>query len=92
VSLPLQSSFDLLTYIIAWGEIWNALGPLVTVGFEGNAVAKKDDLLFFDRLTERKLPEETYHTWEWVPVTQEDGMVGGLLNGEEDGIQRKKVG
>ena len=24
------------------------------------------DLLFFNRLTEAKLPEETYHTWSWV--------------------------
>lgn len=38
------------------------------------------DLLFFHRLTDAKLPEETYHSWSWVPVEQEDGTVGGFIN------------
>lgn len=38
------------------------------------------DLLFFHRLTEAKLPEETYHNWSYVPVEQEDGTVGGIIN------------
>lgn len=38
-----------------------SLGPLVQTVLDGNAVAKQDDLLFFERLTEKMLPEETYH-------------------------------
>ncbi|KAG9051349.1 hypothetical protein FS837_008444 [Tulasnella sp. UAMH 9824] len=38
------------------------------------------DLLFFGRLTDKKLPEETYHNWAWIPVTVEDGSIGGFFN------------
>lgn len=43
-------------------------------------MAKKDDLFFFDKLTDKRLPEEVYHSWDWTPVAQEDGSIGGLLN------------
>lgn len=37
------------------------IGQHTTSVFRGEAVARQDDLLFLNRLTERKLPEETYH-------------------------------
>ena len=83
VSLSQYHGFQLqymITLILAWGEIWNSLGPLTARCFEGNAVAKKDDLFFFDKLTDKRLPEEVYHSWDWTPVAQEDGSIGGLLN------------
>jgi len=47
---------------------------------EGNAVGKHDDLLFFERLTEKKLPEEVYHSWNYVPFKVEGEKIGGFLN------------
>ncbi|KAL5490593.1 hypothetical protein ACEPAI_5427 [Sanghuangporus weigelae] len=65
---------------LSWAEIWDSIGPRVDNVFAGEAVAERDDLLFIERMTEAKLPEETYHSWFWVPVT-EDGVVKGFLNG-----------
>ncbi|KAL5528950.1 hypothetical protein ACEPAG_4924 [Sanghuangporus baumii] len=65
---------------LSWAEIWDSIGPRVRNVFAGEAVAERDDLLFIKRMTEAKLPEETYHSWFWVPVT-EDGVVKGFLNG-----------
>ncbi|KAL5511938.1 hypothetical protein ACEPAH_5157 [Sanghuangporus vaninii] len=65
---------------LSWAEIWDSIGPRVRSVFTGQAVAERDDLLFIERMTEAKLPEETYHSWFWVPVT-EDGVVKGFLNG-----------
>ncbi|KIO32181.1 hypothetical protein M407DRAFT_18753 [Tulasnella calospora MUT 4182] len=66
---------------IAWGELWEAIGPLADqVVRERKSVAREDDLLFFGRLTEKMLPEETYHNWAWIPAIVEDGSVGGFFN------------
>ena len=64
---------------LAWGEIWDALGPAINSIFQGVPVYKNDgelatsltlpvlirlvDPLFFDRLGPDMLPEETYHSW-----------------------------
>ncbi|TDL18928.1 hypothetical protein BD410DRAFT_792720 [Rickenella mellea] len=72
----------------AWAEIWDNIGPIALRVFEGEAVAKKDDLLFFNRLTDARLPEECYHSWNWLPIEQEDGKVGGFLNGTFDTTQK----
>lgn len=64
---------------LAWGEVWDALGPALNSIFHGDTVYKNDgepatsailpvlirlvDLLFFDRLGPEMLPEETYHSW-----------------------------
>lgn len=65
---------------VAWGELWTFLGPIAETLVIGKAVAKTDDLLFFDRLTPANLPEETYHSWSWIPVANEAGGLGGLYN------------
>ncbi|KAG8934383.1 hypothetical protein FRC01_003340 [Tulasnella sp. 417] len=66
---------------IAWGELWEAIGPLADqVVRERKSVAREDDLLFFGRLTDKMLPEETYHNWAWIPAIVEDGSVGGFFN------------
>ncbi|THH05145.1 hypothetical protein EW145_g5011 [Phellinidium pouzarii] len=65
---------------VAWAEIWESIGPAVAKVFSGEAVAKRDDLLFINRMTDARLPEETYHSWNWVPI-EEDGVVKGFING-----------
>ncbi|KAF8324461.1 uncharacterized protein EI90DRAFT_3129926 [Cantharellus anzutake] len=66
---------------VAWQEIWEMIGPLAdSVLNKGNVIAKQDDLLFFDKLTAAMLPEETYHSWSYVPVISDDGKIAGFLN------------
>lgn len=64
---------------VAWGELWDTLGPALNAIFKGDTVYKNNgepaasfpllvfillaDLLFFDRLGPDMLPEETYHSW-----------------------------
>jgi hypothetical protein len=68
--------------LVSWRELnWDVLGPLTErVMRNGKAVAKVDDLLFFNKLGEEMGPEETYHCWSWTPVRIEDGSVGGMIN------------
>ncbi|KAI9005234.1 hypothetical protein BC832DRAFT_522160, partial [Gaertneriomyces semiglobifer] len=61
----------------AWSEIWDTLEPLALRVMQGENCYSEDHLLFMIR---NGFPEETYHTWSYVPIRQEDGSVGGLLN------------
>ncbi|KAI5119585.1 hypothetical protein M0805_006470 [Coniferiporia weirii] len=65
---------------LSYAKIWESVGPLVKKVFAGEAVARQDDLLFINRMTEARLPEETYHSWSWVPI-EEGGIVKGFING-----------
>ncbi|KZT38755.1 hypothetical protein SISSUDRAFT_1046495 [Sistotremastrum suecicum HHB10207 ss-3] len=65
---------------VSWGEIWDTIGPLATRALAGESIAKLDDLLFFNNLGDEMSARETYHSWSWAPVMQEDGTVGGLVN------------
>ncbi|CUA71218.1 protein-histidine kinase [Rhizoctonia solani] len=65
---------------VGWAELWDTLGPDMRALAAGKALSKTDDLLFFDALTPKKLPMETYHTWVWIPCADETGHVHGILN------------
>lgn len=51
---------------VAWGELWEMIGPVSARVLQGETIFRTEDLLFFNRLTEKKLPEETYHSWNYV--------------------------
>lgn len=53
---------------VAWGELWEMIGPVSARVLQGESIFRMEDLLFFNRLTEMKLPEETYHNWNFVRV------------------------
>ncbi|KAG8770174.1 hypothetical protein FRC15_004208, partial [Serendipita sp. 397] len=66
---------------VAWGELWDILGPAVHECIKGNAVYKYDDLLFMDRLeSEEQSLEESYHSWSWTPIIDSRGHFAGLYN------------
>ncbi|KAG8828010.1 hypothetical protein FRC19_010518 [Serendipita sp. 401] len=66
---------------VAWGELWDILGPAVHECIKGNAVYKYDDLLFMDRLeSEEQSLEESYHSWSWTPIIDSRGHFVGLYN------------
>ncbi|KAK9717627.1 hypothetical protein K7432_006063 [Basidiobolus ranarum] len=62
---------------VGWNELWPGLELLAQCGMRGENCYLKDDLLLMFR---NGYTEETYYTWSYIPIKQEDGSVGGLLN------------
>jgi hypothetical protein len=65
---------------MSWGELWPQIGKLVEKVFAGDSIARMDDLLFMDKMGEDLMPEETYHSWSYVPILVEGGKIGGFIN------------
>ncbi|GAA4324571.1 sensor histidine kinase [Flaviaesturariibacter amylovorans] len=61
---------------IAWEEIWSDLGSLVDSVFAGISTWSEDQLLVMNR---RGYFEETYFTFSYSPVLNDEGAVGGLF-------------
>jgi signal transduction histidine kinase/CheY-like chemotaxis protein len=60
-----------------WPEIWHAIGPLIeTVLKTGKATYEEGLMLFLER---SGFPEETYHTFSYSPLTDDDGRISGML-------------
>ncbi|RYZ20990.1 MAG: hypothetical protein EOO16_14660, partial [Chitinophagaceae bacterium] len=60
----------------AWAEIWTDLGPLVDSVFAGISTWSEDQLLVMNR---HGYEEETYFTFSYSPVLNEEGVVSGLF-------------
>lgn len=60
-----------------WSEIWNDIGPRIDrVLSTGQATWDEALLLFLER---SGYPEETYHTFSYSPLRDDDGHVVGML-------------
>ncbi len=60
-----------------WREIWGDIGPMIDqVLTTGEAVFSNGLLLFLER---SGFPEETYHTFSYSPLFDDDGAVAGML-------------
>jgi len=60
-----------------WAEIWPAIGPRVEIVEQrGEATWDEGLLLFLER---HGYPEETYHTFSYSPLPDDDGSIGGML-------------
>lgn len=60
-----------------WAEIWPDIGPRAeSVVQSGNATWDEALLLFLER---SGYPEETYHTFSYSPVPDDDESIGGML-------------
>jgi hypothetical protein len=60
-----------------WAEIWSDVGPRAeSVVRSGEATWDESLLLFLER---SGYPEETYHTFSYSPLPDDDGSVGGML-------------
>ena len=60
-----------------WKEIWGDIGPLIDqVLSTGEAIFSNGLLLFLER---SGFPEETYHTFSYSPLFDDDGAVSGML-------------
>ncbi|MFL6137316.1 MAG: SpoIIE family protein phosphatase [Frankiaceae bacterium] len=60
-----------------WAEIWPDIGPRIErVMSTGEATWDEALLLFLER---NGYVEETYHTFSYSPLTDDDGRIGGML-------------
>jgi signal transduction histidine kinase/DNA-binding response OmpR family regulator len=69
-----------------WREIWAEIGPMLAtalVGDEGTYVEQQ--LLIMER---NFYPEETYYTFSYSPVPNDDGSTGGIICANTDDTQR----
>ena len=60
-----------------WPEIWTEIGPRIERVLE-TGEASWDEGLFL-LLTRSGFPEETYHTFSYSPLTDNDGQIHGML-------------
>jgi signal transduction histidine kinase/DNA-binding response OmpR family regulator len=71
---------------VVWREIWNVIGPMLksaTTGDEGTYVEKQ--LLIMER---NGYPEETYYTYSYTPIPNDEGGTGGIICANTDDTQR----
>jgi len=71
---------------LVWREIWNDIGPMLATamnGVEGTYVEQQ--LLIMER---NGYPEETYYTFSYSPVPDDDGSVGGIICANTDDTLR----
>jgi signal transduction histidine kinase/DNA-binding response OmpR family regulator len=69
-----------------WREIWAEIGPLLATamgGIEGTYV--EEQLLIMER---NGYPEETYYTFSYSPIPDDDGSAGGIICANTNDTQR----
>jgi PAS domain S-box-containing protein len=71
---------------VVWQEIWNDIGPLLATAMGGDqGTYVEAQLLIMER---NGYPEETYYTFSYSPVPNDDGSVGGIICANSDDTQR----
>ena len=69
-----------------WSEIWPDISPLLETALGGDlGTYVEAKLLIMER---NGYPEETYYTFSYSPIPNDDGTVGGILCANSDDTQR----
>jgi PAS domain S-box-containing protein len=71
---------------VVWREIWDVIGPMLSramAGDEGTYV--ESQLLIMERHGYR---EETYYTFSYSPIPDDDGVAGGIICANTDDTRR----
>ncbi len=71
---------------VVWPEIWDDIAPLLataTTGSEGTFV--EEQLLIMER---NGYPEETYYTFSYSPIPDDDGNAGGIICANSEDTRR----
>ena len=69
-----------------WREIWTDIGPLLETAMGGDrGTYVESQLLIMER---NGYPEETYYTFSYSPVPDDDGGVGGIICANSDDTLR----
>jgi two-component sensor histidine kinase len=68
-----------------WAEIWDQIETRIAAAMNGEASYSEAELLVISR---SGYPEETYYTFSFSPVPQEDGSIGGIVCANTDDTDR----
>src|ERR1019366_3568984 len=69
-----------------WREIWADIGPLLATAMCGaEGIFVEEQLLIMER---NGYPEETYYTFSYSPIPDDDGSAGGIICANTDDTQR----
>jgi PAS domain S-box-containing protein len=69
-----------------WHEIWQDIGPMLDTALGGDrGTYVEAQLLIMER---NGYPEETYYTFSYSPIPNDDGTVGGIICANSDDTQR----
>ncbi len=69
-----------------WREIWAEIGPLLATAMGGSAgTYVEEQLLIMER---NGYPEETYYTFSYSPIPDDDGGAGGIICANADDTKR----
>ena len=69
-----------------WREIWDDVGPRAESALRGNEGTYDEALLLI--MERNGYPEETYYTFSYSPVPDDDGGTGGILCANSDDTRR----
>ncbi|MEJ0100066.1 MAG: response regulator [Pseudomonadota bacterium] len=71
---------------LVWKEIWPEIGPMLATAMKGDeGTYVEDQLLIMER---NGYPEETYYTFSYSPIPDDDGNAGGIICANTDYTQR----
>jgi signal transduction histidine kinase/DNA-binding response OmpR family regulator len=69
-----------------WRELWPDIGPMLATAMEGiEGTYVEDQLLIMER---NGYPEETYYTFSYSPIPDDNGAPGGIICANTDDTQR----
>jgi two-component sensor histidine kinase len=68
-----------------WVEIWDQIESRVTAAMAGESTYSEAELLVMQR---SGYPEETYYTFSFSPVPEDDGHIGGIVCANTDDTDR----
>ncbi len=69
-----------------WNEIWDDIAPLLAKAMRGDeGTYSEAQLLIMER---NGFPEETYYTFSYSPIPNDDGSPGGIFCANSDDTQR----
>jgi signal transduction histidine kinase/DNA-binding response OmpR family regulator len=69
-----------------WKEIWNQVGPRASATMAGNEGTYDEALMLI--MERNGYPEETYYTFSYSPIPNDQGGTGGILCANTDDTQR----
>jgi len=72
-----------------WREIWDDIGPMLEKALGGEqGTYVESQLLIMER---NGYPEETYYTFSYSPIPNDDGTVGGIFCANSDDTERSSA-